>query len=86
MVGGGMLKKGVAFAANLALVRLLAPESFGEFAIVQANVSLVGAFFNFRTSSLLLQAPAEELRPRALSRYTGALIAETVLEIGRAHV
>jgi len=84
MVGGGMLKKGVAFAANLALVRLLAPESFGEFAIVQANVSLVGAFFNFRTSSLLLQAPAEELRPRALSRYTGALIAETVLVGGGA--
>lgn len=79
MMGGGIFKVGLAFLANLALVRLLTPRMFGEFAIVQAIVSLVGAFLNFRTGPLLLQASDEELHPHALSRYTGALIVETFL-------
>lgn len=79
MTGGGILKAGVSFFANLALVRLLMPKHFGEFAIVQSTVSLVGAFLNFRTGPLLLQAPEKELRPHALARYTGALVAETLL-------
>lgn len=84
MIGGGSFKVGVSFFANLMLVRLLTPKSFGEFAIVQAVVSLVGAFLNFRTGPLLLQAPEEELRPHALARYTGALIVETLLVGGIA--
>jgi O-antigen/teichoic acid export membrane protein len=84
MMGGGSFKVGISFLSNLALVRLLTPKNFGEFAIVQAVVSLVGAFLNFRTGPLLLQAPEEELRPHALARYTGALIAETLLVGGVA--
>jgi O-antigen/teichoic acid export membrane protein len=79
LVSGGALQAGVAFLANLALVRLLTPEDFGRFAIIRADVSLVGALLNFRPGPLLLQAPDEELEPYNLSRYTGALIAETIL-------
>ncbi|MCS4044985.1 PST family polysaccharide transporter [Salinibacter ruber] len=86
MMGGGTLKVGISFLANLALVRLLTPNHFGEFAIIQAIVSLVGAFLNFRTGPLLLQAPEEELHPHALARYTGALIAETLLIGGIASI
>lgn len=85
-MGGGTLKVGISFLANLALVRLLTPNHFGEFAIIQAIVSLVGAFLNFRTGPLLLQAPEEELHPHALARYTGALIAETLLIGGIASI
>jgi PST family polysaccharide transporter len=86
MMGGGALKVGLAFFANLVLVRLLTPKIFGEFAIVQATISLVGAFLNFRTGPLLLQAPEDELRPHALARYTGALIAETLFVGGIATI
>ncbi|MCS3861655.1 O-antigen/teichoic acid export membrane protein [Salinibacter ruber] len=79
LAGGGVIKAAVAFLANLALVRLLSPEAFGQFAIIRADVSIVGALLNFRTGPLLLQAPEEELKSENLSRYTGALIAETIL-------
>jgi O-antigen/teichoic acid export membrane protein len=79
LISGGTFRAATAFFANLALVRLLTPEDFGRFAIIQADVSLVGALLNFRPGPLLLQAPEEELDPHNLSRYTGALIAETLL-------
>jgi len=74
-----MFRAATAFFANLALVRLLSPEDFGQFAIIQADVSLVGALLNFQTGPLLLRASEEELEDKNLSLYTGALIAETLL-------
>ncbi len=82
MVSGGVLRAGIAFLANLALVRLLSPEDFGRFAIIQADISLVAAIVNFQTGPLIVQAPEEHLEPYQLSRYTGALIVETLLITG----
>jgi O-antigen/teichoic acid export membrane protein len=79
LLSGGVVRAGTAFLANLALVRLLTPEDFGRFAIIQADISLVGAILNFQTGPLLVQASEEELELYSLSRYTGALIAETLL-------
>jgi O-antigen/teichoic acid export membrane protein len=79
LLSGGVLRAGIAFLANLALVRLLSPEDFGRFAIIQADISLVAAIVNFKTGPLIVQAPEEELEPYHLSRYTGALIVETLL-------
>jgi PST family polysaccharide transporter len=79
LISGGTFRAATAFFANLALVRLLSPEDFGQFAIIQADVSLVGALLNFQTGPLLLRASDEELEEENLSRYTGALIAETLL-------
>ncbi len=74
-----MVRAATAFLANLALVRLLSPEDFGRFAIIQADISLVGAILNFHTGPLLVQASEEELESPYLGRYSGALIAETIL-------
>lgn len=79
MVGGTGVQAGVAFLANLALVRLLTPTDFGRFAIVQANISIIGALFDLRVGPLILQTPEEELDRELLGRYTGAVAFENVM-------
>lgn len=79
MVSGAGARAGVAFGANLALVRLLLPEHFGRFAIVQANISLVAAVTNLKIGDLVLREPEENLDDRRLSLYMGALGVQTVV-------
>jgi O-antigen/teichoic acid export membrane protein len=86
MMGSSGLKAVVAFGGNLLLVRLLRPEDFGRFAIIQANVGLVAAIINFRINDLVLRAPEEELDQEHLSLYSGALVIQTVLVGGGALV
>lgn len=78
MVSGAGVQAVVAFLANLALVRLLMPEEFGRFAIVQANISLVTAVTNLKINDLLLREPEEELDQERLGLYLGALAFQTV--------
>lgn len=79
MVSGTGIQAAVAFAANLVLVRLLLPEEFGRFAIIQANISLVGAVVSLKINDLLIREPEEELTGRRLGLYFGALTVQTVV-------
>ncbi len=79
MVSAAGVQAVVAFGANLALVRLLLPEHFGRFAIVQANISLVAAITNLKINDLLLREPEEQLDEQRLSLYMGALVIQTVV-------
>lgn len=79
MIGSSGIKAIVSFGANILLVRLLHPEDFGRFAVVQANVGLVGAIVNFRISDLTLRASKAELDQERLGLYSGAQAAETAL-------
>ncbi len=79
MVSGAGVRAGVAFGANLVLVRLLLPEHFGRFAIVQANISLVAALTNLKIGDLLLREPSKQLDDRRLGLYMGALGVQTLV-------
>lgn len=79
MVSGAAIRGVVAFGANLALVRLLLPEHFGRFAIVQANISLVGALTNMKVGDLILREPEDELDEARLGLYLGALVVQTAV-------
>lgn len=79
MVSGAAVRGVVAFGANLVLVRLLLPEHFGRFAIVQANISLIGALTNLKIGDLLLREPQDKLDERRLGLYVGALCLQTAV-------
>lgn len=79
MMSGGAVQALVAFGANLVLVRWLAPEDFGRYAIVLANVNLVGAIVSFRVPPLVLRDSEEELDRDRLALYTIVLLAETLI-------
>lgn len=81
MMSGSVLQAVVAFAANLVLVRLLLPKDFGRFAIVEANVGLVGAVVNFRINNALLRTPKAELTSERLNLLASALAAQ-MLAVG----
>ncbi len=79
MIGGAAAQAVVAFLANLALVRLLLPEDFGRFALIQANVSLVGAVANLQINTVVRRTPEEELTDRRLSLLGSALVVQIML-------
>lgn len=79
MMGGAAFQGVVAFLSNIALVRLLTPEEFGRFAMIQANVALVGALVNFKIGDLVLRASEERLRGGQLSAFGTAQYIELVL-------
>lgn len=86
MISGGFFQAGLAFAANLVLVRLLLPEDFGKFALIQANVSLLGVIISFRIGDLLLRTPGEQLDRKYLSICVGGLALQTFLVGGGTFV
>lgn len=78
LVGGTTLQGLVAFGANLILVRLLLPEEFGRFAIVQANIALAGTFINFKVDDVVLRLRDEEIDRDQMGVFGAALVAETL--------
>lgn len=79
LAGGSILQALVAFAANLMLVRMIAPEGFGRFAVVWAGAGMAFSLLSLRINVLIIRCPAAELDPRRRDVYATALLAETVL-------
>ena len=75
-MGGAAVHAFTSFSSNLVLVRYLAPEEFGRFAIVQANISLVMTIASLHLTTLLLREapPVYERESREL--YLNALAIE----------
>ncbi len=86
MISGGFFQAGLAFASNLVLVRILLPEDFGKFALIQANVSLIGVIISFRIGDLLLKTSKEQLNRKYLSICVGGLALQTLLVGGGTFV
>lgn len=79
MVTGRGIQMVVSILANLALVRLLTPADFGHFAIVAADVGVVGSIVNFHLEDVLLRAPHEDLAPERVAMFGTALVLEVIL-------
>jgi O-antigen/teichoic acid export membrane protein len=79
MMSGSFFQAGSAFAANLLLARLLLPQDFGKFALIQANVSLIGVIVSFQIGDLLLRTSEEKLDSKYLSICAGGLAIQTFL-------
>jgi O-antigen/teichoic acid export membrane protein len=77
MLSGGLAQAGLAFGANLALARLLAPADFGRFALLSAGLALFGSLASLRLPTLLLRGA--EPTPERLSRLVNASRFEALL-------
>ena len=82
LAGGSLLQALVAFAANLVLVRLIAPESFGRFAVVWAGAGMAFSLLSLRINVLIIRCPAAELDQRRRDAYATAVLVESVLAAG----
>jgi O-antigen/teichoic acid export membrane protein len=82
LAGGSMVQALVAFAANLILVRLIAPDGFGRFAVVWAGAGMAFSLLSLRINVLIIRCPAGELDQRRRDAYATAVLAETVLATG----
>jgi O-antigen/teichoic acid export membrane protein len=78
MLSYGVFENAVSFLANLALVRLLAPEAFGRYAYIIAIIGIVSAIVNFRTEDLVVRVPDGELTRSRLHEYWSLLILENI--------
>ena len=79
LVGGQIIQAVVGFGVNLVLVRYLAPEEFGRFAITLAGAALAYSVLSLRTETMVIRAPADQLTEAAKDRYFGVALIETVL-------
>jgi O-antigen/teichoic acid export membrane protein len=79
LVGGQIIQAVVGFGVNLVLVRYLAPEEFGRFAIILAGAVLAYSVLSLRTETMVIRAPADQLTEAAKDRYFGVALIETVL-------
>ena len=84
LVGGNAIQAGVAFAANLVLVRYLDATEFGHFALTLASAWLVLTILSLRLSILIIRAPEAWLTRARRDIYSSALLYETILAIGLA--
>jgi O-antigen/teichoic acid export membrane protein len=71
----------IAFAANLVLVRYIAPEGFGRFAITLATASLIVSLLSIRVNSLIIRVPDGELTRSLEERYFSYLTIETFVAL-----
>ncbi|QDU67146.1 lipopolysaccharide biosynthesis protein [Engelhardtia mirabilis] len=81
MLSGGVVQSGVAFGANLILVRHISPEGFGRFALLMASVSLVLAVLSLRTGLLVIREGARgagAIAPERRDLFVNALYQETI--------
>ncbi len=83
-IGGAFLASGqavqafIAFGVNLVLVRFLAPEDFGRFALVLAGATVVYSIFSLRINVLVIREDNDKLDAAAEERYMSALGWETI--------
>ena len=88
LVIGQVVQVVIAFGANIVLVRYIAPEGFGRFAITLATASLIVSLLSIRVNSLIIRVPDGELTRSLEERYFSYLTIETLfaLVIGLAWV
>jgi O-antigen/teichoic acid export membrane protein len=88
LVVGQVVQVAIAFGTNIVLVRYIAPEGFGRFAITLATASLIVSLFSIRVNSLIIRVPDGELSRSLEEQYFSYLTIETLfaLVVGLAWV
>lgn len=88
LVIGQVVQVAIAFGTNIVLVRYIAPEGFGRFAITLATASLILSLVSIRVNSLIIRVPDGDLTSSLEERYFSYLTIETLvaLVIGLAWV
>jgi O-antigen/teichoic acid export membrane protein len=81
LVAGQIVQVIIAFAANLVLVRYIAPEGFGRFAITLATASLIVSILSIRVNTLIIRVPDGELTRSLEERYFSYLTIETLFAL-----
>jgi O-antigen/teichoic acid export membrane protein len=80
-MAGQVVQVVIAFAANIVLVRYIAPEGFGRFAITLATASLIVSLLSIRVNTLIIRVPDGELTPALEERYFSYLTIETLFAL-----
>lgn len=78
LVSGQALQAFIAFGVNLVLVRFLAPEDFGRFALILAGATIVYSIFSLRINVLVIRVNESELSVADQERFMSALGWETI--------
>lgn len=78
LLASGSTQAAVAFASNLVLVRHIAPEGFGHFALTLASLTLVYAFGSLRPGQLVIRESNTDAGERRAFLWS-ACVNETVL-------
>lgn len=78
LAGGNAVQAGIAFAANLVLVRFVAPDGFGRFAVAVAGVNLALSLLSLRVNMLIIRCPQSRLDARRCAVYHSVSVAESV--------
>lgn len=79
LVASGLIQASIAFIANLVLVRFIAPEGFGRFALTQATIGLVLTVVSLRLGTQIIRARNLTNDEEARSLYFNAILQESVL-------
>ena len=79
LLGSNTLQALAAFGANLVLVRFIAPEGFGEYALALATISLALSICTLRVGVLIIRMPEESLGASMRTLLYNALVHETVI-------
>ena len=80
-MAGQIIQVVIAFAANIVLVRYIAPEGFGRFAITLATASLIVSLLSIRVNTLIIRVPDGELTRSVEERYFSYLTIETLFAL-----
>lgn len=81
LMAGQIVQVVIAFAANVILVRYIAPEGFGRFAITLATASLIVSILSIRVNTLIIRVPDGELTRSLEERYFSYLTIETLFAL-----
>ena len=81
LVVGQVVQVVIAFATNIVLVRHIAPEGFGRFAIMFATASLIVSLVSLRVNALIIRVPDGQLTRSLEERYFSYLTIETIFAL-----
>ncbi|MDA0239721.1 MAG: oligosaccharide flippase family protein, partial [Proteobacteria bacterium] len=79
-----IIQIGIAFGANLVLVRFLIPAEFGTFAIAFAAISLLFSIFSCRVYALVIRTPNDRYDDNTKDRYYNVMLLETFFSTATA--
>ncbi len=79
LMGSTALQAVTAFAANLVLVRFIAPAEFGRYALAMASIALFFAVCSLRINTLVIRSEDERLDRDTRVIYFSAIVQETLL-------
>jgi len=79
LIGAAVLQIVLAFAGNLVILRSLAPDEFGRFAVSLAGISLIAGLLSLRLGIIIMRTPDVAFTPERQQVYFSALVLETLV-------